>query len=57
MSSEHNSANILLFPARALVLLLYQSQAQRCRGVVPRQCPPDTVRIYLFKNDRLETYL
>lgn len=40
-SSEHNRANILLFPAR--VLVLYQSQALRCLGVVSRQCPPDTV--------------
>lgn len=39
-SSEHNRANILLFPAR--VLVLYQSQALRCLGVVLRQCPPDT---------------
>lgn len=43
MSSEHNRANILLFPARVLVLLLYQTQALRCPGVVLRQCPLDTV--------------
>lgn len=31
-----------LFPARVLFLLLYQSQAPCCLGVVLRQCPPDT---------------
>lgn len=48
MSSEHNRANILLFPARILVLLLYHCQALCYRGVVLRQCCPDTVIVQII---------